>query len=471
MEEEKYTLLKAAKITQTTRLDRDAFASAIRKGLGRAWLFVNQYGLDDVPDLVLDACLYNQVYDPQCEEDREDWLYSMFSETSYYHQFRDLILTDLGIVKSRHSASQLSTLVKLMAKNGDEKAYKHLKIFVIKMANGSNKDDRYGVHDWIEIEGVMGMLDLARIYGQRLLDFSYDRPLSTLIDIKPEFGEILLQHKDSEPTLKVYWDYLKKNGKTKPYSTLTTSEKDNIWKKREKVFTKYGIERIIGNALNGKGKYPGYFARFGVHATKKELASIYDILINETEDKVRVRLLWVFRRAQLPALNDVFFEWATGESDDLVSATIAALARVSDKRIHELAKNKVVSGKLLGPNKESLKLFRENYEGPDALMISEALSKITPDPADAHSLGYSILNLVKEYKDVNLTDALIWVYENTPCTNCRHNIIEQLEVLNQLPDEILFECQFDASNSIREFAKARMENRSNLPRQNSDSNL
>lgn len=60
-------------------LSRVEFASALRKGLGRAWLQVASFGLDNVVDLVLDACLRDQSYDPQCESSRAGWLFGMFS--------------------------------------------------------------------------------------------------------------------------------------------------------------------------------------------------------------------------------------------------------------------------------------------------------------------------------------------------------------------------------------------------------
>jgi hypothetical protein len=60
------------------RLDRTEFASALRKGQGRAMLPVIHFGLDDVKDLVLEACIHNQVYDQQIESGRGDWLFEMF---------------------------------------------------------------------------------------------------------------------------------------------------------------------------------------------------------------------------------------------------------------------------------------------------------------------------------------------------------------------------------------------------------
>ena len=49
---------------------------------------------------------------------------------------------------------------------------------------------------------------------------------------------------------------------------------------------------------------PHLYSRFGRHATPEELEAIYARLMQEKDDAIRVRLLWVFRRAPLPRLPD-----------------------------------------------------------------------------------------------------------------------------------------------------------------------
>jgi hypothetical protein len=58
------------KIDRQWDLSRAEFADAIAKGLGRTFLYVKNYGLDNVKDLVLAACLDDLSYDPQIETSR-----------------------------------------------------------------------------------------------------------------------------------------------------------------------------------------------------------------------------------------------------------------------------------------------------------------------------------------------------------------------------------------------------------------
>jgi hypothetical protein len=52
------------------KLSRDGFQRALKEGRGAARMHVLAHGLDGVEDLVLRACLENQAYDRQCEDQR-----------------------------------------------------------------------------------------------------------------------------------------------------------------------------------------------------------------------------------------------------------------------------------------------------------------------------------------------------------------------------------------------------------------
>lgn len=49
-----------------------------------------------------------------------------------------------------------------------------------------------------------------------------------------------------------------------------------------------------------------------------------------------------------------------------------------------------------------------------------------------------------------------WAYDKTPCTNCRHRLVIQLDVINESKGNILDECQFDANEEIANLAKKKL---------------
>jgi hypothetical protein len=432
-------------------LEKGEFAQALRKGLGRALLHVLNQGLNDVADLVIDACLHDQSYDPQCESSRASWLFRMFANSKEYRHFRDSILDSLKTETDTWNLQQLCELAKEMAAHGDAVAREALHKAVRARASSPSDADWVGANAWIELQGVDGMLELARIYGTRLLlnpDDLVPDDLPFLGESESAFLELLSGHAQGEPALRAYRDYL---------DAISSSPVDPDTAKREhreRVRQTHTLASILKDAGNQIGEYPSRYVQFGQNATPSELEQVYAHLLTEKDPAVRLRLLWVFRRAPLPRLEETLFEWAKDPDDALRSAAIAALAQKADLRVHQLARSKARAGKLLSGDDEALDLFLKNYEDDDALLIDRALDGLRPDPEEAHSLGTSVIELTEQKQDPKLTNALRWVYENTPCTNCRYRTVKQLSSLGRLEDQLVDECEFDADVEIRAFAKS-----------------
>ncbi len=429
-------------------LTRDEFAAALKKGLGRAWWHVANYGLDDVADLVLEACLHNQQYDPLCESTRAPWLFEMFGNTSHYSRVRDAILGELHAENCTWYVNQVCRLAKEMAAHGDEAARQVLRAYTFYRASQSDEDDWQGTNAWIELTGVEGVIDLARIYGQRLLVDPNDNPhYDYFWDDKFEqlYQAALFQAAQNDPAISAYWTYREIDRKA------VAQER---W---QRIQEKYPLDRILADARNGVGKYRTYSA-FGRYARPEELETVYTTLLTAADDVTRVRLLWVFHLEPLPQLADVLFDWAMNGDEDLRRAAIFALEQVTDARVHALARSKVMSSHLHGANSYALGLFLHNYHTEDAALINTVLVTIQPETdEDAHNLGSSLIILAGQHDDPELTPALHWVYENTPCAFCRHSAVEHLDQFEALDDTLLQECLHDAEEDTRDFAQKQLK--------------
>ena len=185
---------------------------------------------------------------------------------------------------------------------------------------------------------------------------------------------------------------------------------------------------------------------------KEELDTVYVSLLSEGDPSVQMRLLWVFRNAPLPELNDSLFQWANGADKGLREAVIDALSQVIDEKVHRLAKEKIKRAELLGPESGTIRLFHKNYEKSDAQLITSALYSIEANDEDTHSIGYDLIGLSKTQADPNLSEALKWVYEYTPCMNCRYQALLQLKGFDEIDEQIKQELPFDANEDIRAFA-------------------
>lgn len=437
-----------------TNLNLAEFKRALHEGKGRAVVHAMHHGIDDRVDLVRGACIHSKAYDPQCEDSREKWLMSMISRSPSYPDIRAAIFDELATSTDTADLDQLFRLAKEMALEGDAVARHRLEVRALAIAAKELRDDWLGTSEWIELDGERAVLELARIYGQRLLADPGDFVNDGLVTSEPEaqaYKEFLVQAAENDPAIKVYLDHLASKGLLAPPSPPLSREEAKA-KRRQLVRAQHKLERILEDAANGIGQIPGRYATFGQYATAEELEQIFHRLLSEQHEPTIVRLLWVFRRVPLPQLDPAFFDWANAPSEPLRTAAIAALCHKQDDKIHKLALEKVTSRALVDVDNEALGLFLNNYRAGDADAINDALRSIAPNEDDAHSLGMSVLDLAEKHQDPALGEALVWTYENTPCSTCRGTAVEQLDRVGQLTASLAAECQFDADEHARDVA-------------------
>jgi len=150
-------------------LTTEVFGAAIRAGRGRAYLHVRQFGLSAVADLVLAACLKDQRYDPQFEESRASWLFSMFDGAKEYPSFSSSSVNALERETNTWDSQQLCELAALMAKNGDAKAHEALRARAFRQAETAGSDDDWvGADSLLSVDGLSAVPDLVRRYGRSL---------------------------------------------------------------------------------------------------------------------------------------------------------------------------------------------------------------------------------------------------------------------------------------------------------------
>jgi hypothetical protein len=426
-------------IDRQRNLSQAEFADAIAKGLGRAYLYVRDYGLDDVKDLVLAACLQDLAYDPQCEKSRAKWLFSMFANSQYYPEFRERILATLAVEDETWDLLQLCQLAKEMAMAGDNLAGKKLADRIYERAATRSSDDWIGVDELIEWAGMDAAIELARIYGKRLLADPQDRvpdTLSFFTNLSAQNLEIFDRHALTDRLVATYRQYL--------IDARISAAKDLSERRSPSPERTLSVEKIIARASQKQDRYPAFYMQFGRQAPAVELDRIFDLLLTESDEDIYLRLLWVFWRTPLPRLDDRILASVDRNSDLIRSATISAISQIKDDRIHQLARSKV----LTGIDDNTLDLFINNYHAGDAQIILTSLNEIAPDREDLHAIGTSIIRICEKQHHPELVPLLAWIYDRTPCSDCRQSIVTELENIGKLA--IISQPSIDGmqSNSI-----------------------
>jgi len=111
------------------------FKSALRKGLGRAMILLrNSKHCAELQDILLHACIVNQVYDRQSEEERAHYLYQLIVETGKVESYREKLFQTLRSDEEnvgKIDKAQIFTILSCMAAAGFDEDRRALRDFLM----------------------------------------------------------------------------------------------------------------------------------------------------------------------------------------------------------------------------------------------------------------------------------------------------------------------------------------------------
>jgi hypothetical protein len=409
---------------------------------------------------VLAACLHDQAYDPQCEASRAAWLLSMFDGSSEYPAFSCAIVDALEQESNTWDSQQLCELAALMAKRGDRKAREALRRRALQQAATAGSDPWVGAEQLLELDGVGAATELARRYGHRLKQDAESNPpvlddLTQDREVLQHSEEVLQELAGADAEIAAYLAYWRQDraDRARHQTDASTKTQEELREaRRERTRMELPVEKILRDASEETGSFPGRYMRFGQVATPEELAVVLRKLEQEAADGVCLRLLWVFRRVALPYVPQEIWRLANSTNREVRSAALEALAQLCDQRVGELGRTRLRSHDFTEDDSSVLDLFIRNYLPGDEDLIVAALQGLTPSAENAHSLGWSILDITENNTSASLLPLLDWAYEINPCSNCRLRTLKLLRGRGRIHQGIFEECLFDADEDVRNFA-------------------
>lgn len=439
-----------------TPLSKEEFATALKHGRGRVFRHAQLFGLSDVVDIVLDACLTNPVYDRQCESRRAPWLFSLIHGAPEYEWLSSRIIAALDDASENHDFEHVCDLAGLIGRAGNVLAADALRKRVLGQSFAPGEDE-YGCHALVVVDGIDAVVELARRYGALLID-SPDtwQPSLTYftdgLDILPEAEIRLQQLAEEDPAIQAFWEREKSSLYRR---TIADGPSKDVRQQevRNRFRSENSMESILADASSGVGEIPSRYMLFGRYATDPELANVMRHLAAETNEETCLRLLWVFRKTPLPELHSRVFELAESKNDKLRRAAIVALAHTRDSRVGDLGRARLLSPEFSGNESALLDIFIKNYQSGDEQLIMSALSRISPDEERAHDFGFSILDICEENGSTGFRELLNWNYNANPCTICRYKVLGLLIDAGDASSEIIAECLHDADEDTRERSK------------------
>jgi hypothetical protein len=427
-------------------LNQNEFSNALEKGLGRVYLYVEQYGDELIRDQLLHACLINQSYDSQCEDSRAEWLMSLISLSKNGNFYIPKIIAALYASSEFWDVYQLNELCQLIAQHGNESA----KLAIYEKFDMQEFNASYmGGAEIIQMDGLEGLLHVAKVIGKRLTEENdYWEDDQLYCKTCERFGkeatdEFLVKHAKENPFVMAYLDELKKiEERCKPRDSRSHTERFR---------DENPIDLIIEGVNNAKGKYPGNYMSFGKYATTDEIERIFSLLTSETNKEKLIRYLWIFRRRELPRLPLPIAELALSSDPEIQDAAISALGNLSEPSVREIAIS-LCSNEDKEIALKAIELFVNNYQEGDSKYIDPLLNTVW-DKDILHGACMDSIELFKKHPLEELVNSMLWVYENTPCTHCRNRAISLLIEKGWLPEIELNECLYDCVKDTRELAK------------------
>ncbi|MEW5858458.1 MAG: hypothetical protein AB1861_13925 [Cyanobacteriota bacterium] len=425
-----------------TRLIPEEFRDALQKGLGRAILYVREHGMEEVRDDILQACLHNFAYDPQCEKSRANWLLEIVSLTDdeeFYHQ---RILEALPNSTDFWDAHQLIELAAVLAQLGSKQARRAIyDKFDLQQFNES----WFGGCQIVKLDGIEGLLHVAEVIGARLLkeqDSWEDDYLVTEAGERFGFETVMAALEERAST----------NANIRAYKDAIAKHSESVRTTHRNHQSRQTVNNILFKIEAASGSIPSFYSTFGRRASDEDIEHLFARLLAETRREQLIRYLWVFRRRTLPSLNRYLFELAESDDEELQDAAISAIANTKDKSVRDLA-IRLLQEKPTSIYRGAIELFIKNYQPRDCQLI-ESVLYASENPNMFHALGCDLVNLAKAQGSPELASCCLWVYENTPCSICRKRIVEALLELDQATESLVLECLWDCSQDIRALAKS-----------------
>lgn len=414
------------------------FREALRKGLGRAAIHLREHGAAGLEADILHACLNSLGYDAQCEGNRGKWLWGLLDLAGMKETARTKILHALGESppgwEDTWTVSQLFSLALLYAKAGDEEARQEI---YAKFDRQQYNEEWLGGCQIISLDGMAGMIHVARVLGNRALnEHGYKVDDALLSSAKEQFGKeavmtALVERGETDEGVRAFLDDIRRQelakGQTQPKQPKS-------------------LQDVLGSIEQAQDRGL-WLRRWARTASEQDIGVIFNAMLKEDRPAQLARFLQVFWKRPLPSIPMKVLDLAESRDEDVRNSAICALRNVCDQTVHDLAVRLLQQ---TPPVPGAVRLLGLTYKDDDHRLI-ESILPAHGEADDLHEFGFGILGVASS--DPRLSTCLEWLYESGPCAECRYSAVRRLIESGSAKTEMLQECLLDCYEETREGAR------------------
>lgn len=445
---------------KTDSLSPEQFYTALKKGQGRAYWHIDPSNHEQYRDLLFKLCTHTAAYDPYNEEDRSPWLFKLLERTGALDSYRDEIIKALYSAENLYDKRQLLRLVGEFAKR-DATAFQAFYNNAPRLIPNMPQESLAATLIGFALRD--GLFDAAETIGESFttqskhgIDANSWDIIHACIDTD-SFIPTVLEWVAACPNADVDLCEMPENTPSHKISVPHLMEprwdrnfiEDNISIRNNPLPATQKVNELFEIAHSELGNDPAPYAIWAeTEASEQDLHAVFERLLQEDQPELQLRFLWVFQNKPMPRLEFRILCLALSENVELVKAAAQALSNLHAPEVRDLAFRllKIFPNAL---HHGAISLFFKNYKSEDAACIERVIS-IPQDVDLCQALCEQILTLCHKHADQpELTNLLLWAYENTPSSATRFDIVQLLIALKAAPRSLLEEACHDCDSMTR----------------------
>jgi hypothetical protein len=427
------------------KLSVTQFADALRSGHGRALQETLRTGVLRDETTLVEACAQNVAYDPQVEGSRTGWLLEILDAAGAVPRLGERILAGFTSTKTCWDLDQLCEFAEALARRGVPGAYDRLTEALTSRLDPGCPWVAY--EPFMRLEGVEGFVRILEDRGGRILKAPEEAGI---------FDDIIWRAKNilgAERTDTA----LQSAAAAKPAVAAFAEAMRRLDERASKDTQAWRVSQDRFFGLNGEGfveqviqSRPGtrlpLTRGWAKRASSSDLVAVAQALDREDSPERLKLLLQAFHRSVEPAIPRLLALTAHADAE-VRRRAFEALEYCRHPDVRALGLERARSG--LG-DAQTLGLFVRNYEASDQRLIEGLILQFgATDVDETHSFCIGLLDLFGTDRGEQSRASMHFIYERTPCSQCRFDCVKVLRDLGALPPNVAEECKYDSNDETR----------------------
>jgi hypothetical protein len=427
------------------------FAGLLARGSGRAHLILESDHSGIYDDVLVAECLRNDPYDYQLEGGRAEYLHELAELAGVADRLAAAMVEALDSDDDYHIDYRFE-MASILVRDGKPGLREAMWSAFERLVDRWSDTPR---NSWpmtdlalelIRLDGLPAVIRVCHQLGRIALadsDYYWDHDY-LLSDAREMPGgsaidEALARERLSDPLIDAY---LKAVAKEPAKSSASSDARKRRWE-LSWAEARDEIERVARTTTEtGFGWW-----RWGQQASSENFALAARALVDLPRDDPALLRAYVsiFAKRPFPLDPGTLVELLDDPREKVAWFAANALEQIKHPSVRTAALRMAEQGPL---RQRAIDLLATNWEPGDEEVVERLLAG-EDDRERLHSLGLGLHDVVKAHESSSLVTALLLGYERTPCSMCRHGIVESLTRLAALPDELRAECLWDGDADTR----------------------